>query len=296
MLKMFHDASHAGGDAGFWEETWREGCFEEALRFCEVDPLRQLFERYVRPGDLLLEGGCGQGNYVVYQSRRGVNAVGLDFAQVTLHELRERLPSVPLAAGDVAALPLRSGSVDAYYSGGVVEHFEEGPDEALAEAARVLAPGGAFLCSVPYFNPLRRLLSARRVSLGEWQVVDGRTDAAHPVGRAFFQYAYRPGEFRRILANHGFEIQEQLPYSVLWGLYELPGLSRLVQRVLAKQSSSDAAHHPAAPPNGRLNSPRRLASRLAVSEDRTVPVLGLGVRLTAAAAANMMMYACKRLP
>src|SRR3972149_4811556 len=41
---------------------------------------------------------------------------------------------------------------------GVVEHGPGAPDAILAEAARVLAPGGVLLLSVPYRNGLRRLL------------------------------------------------------------------------------------------------------------------------------------------
>ena len=75
MMKMYHHAQHAG-DAAFWEETWTDGQFEEAIRFCDVDPLRPLFERYAPAGTSLLEGGCGRGQYVVYYSARGVRSDG----------------------------------------------------------------------------------------------------------------------------------------------------------------------------------------------------------------------------
>ena len=296
MLKMFHSSSAAaGGDAKYWEEAWSDGAFDAALRFCDVDPLKGLFERYVRPGDTMLEGGCGRANYVVHQQRRGVHAIGADFATTTLEEVRQRFPDTTLMASDVARLPLRDASIDAYYSGGVVEHFEGGPDDALAEAARVLKKHGAFLCSVPYFSPLRQVLSSKRVGRGDWQEVEGPTDAAWPRGRTFFQYAYRPKEFRSLLARHGFLVEEQLPYSILWGLYELPPLRRLAgggmdtsgppTAYVANAESTGAESPPPSP---------SLLKRLVVSEDRSVPILGLGVRALGTAAANMIMFACRR--
>ena len=84
MLKMYHKQDHAGNTPDFWEENWEAAEFEQAVSFCAVDPLRPLFEKYLRPDSLMLEGGCGMGNYVAYYSARGFNVVGLDFAQRAL--------------------------------------------------------------------------------------------------------------------------------------------------------------------------------------------------------------------
>ena len=72
MLKMYHQRAHKGDSPDLWEENWENDNFEEALRFCETDPLRALFERYARPGMAMLEGGCGHGQYVAYYGARGV--------------------------------------------------------------------------------------------------------------------------------------------------------------------------------------------------------------------------------
>ena len=97
MLKMFHQAQHAGSPT-FWDDTWSDGQLEEAIRFCDLDPLRPLFERYAPPGTRLLEGGCGRGQYVVYYSRKGVRVTGIDFAAgalVRLERPQSRGTAVP---------------------------------------------------------------------------------------------------------------------------------------------------------------------------------------------------------
>src|SRR3990172_9309206 len=91
MLKMYHRGAHAGG-AGFWDETWDDGQLEAAIRFCEVDPLRPLFEQHLSPGMLMLEGGCGRGQYVVYYGARGGKGVGVDLARGVLRR-RARVSS-----------------------------------------------------------------------------------------------------------------------------------------------------------------------------------------------------------
>src|SRR5947207_14256799 len=143
MLKMYSShTTQIGGSPEFWEENWADQVSEPQLRFCAADPLKPLFERYTHSGAVMLEGGCGMGQYVFYYAARGVRVVGLDFAGRTLACVHARYPNLTLCAGDVSALPFRDNSFDTYYSGGVVEHFEAGAEKALYEARRVLRPGG----------------------------------------------------------------------------------------------------------------------------------------------------------
>jgi len=81
MLKMYHRHAQAGGSSAYWEEFGRHGSLADRVRFLQVDPLRPLFERFLKPGATMLEGGCGRGQYVAYYTARGVNVVGLDFAR-----------------------------------------------------------------------------------------------------------------------------------------------------------------------------------------------------------------------
>ena len=283
---MFHDVADPGGSVAFWEHAWRAGDFAESARFCDADPLRPLLDRHAVPGSVLLEGGCGRGAYVARHSSRGVVAVGLDFAANTLAEVRHQYPHLLLGAADIARLPLRDGAVTTYYSGGVVEHFEGGPFEAVAEARRVLAPDGVLLISVPYFSPLRRMLLPFRRS--DWRRTSVHGTGRGPPGRVFFQYAYQPREFVEILAAHGFVLVGQQGYSILWGLFELPLIGRVLDLAGRSHGSGRALSTEAVPAATK----GKLIKRLVVSEDDSIPVAGLIVRLLRWLAANMMMYIC----
>ena len=98
MLKMYHDQANAGSTPDFWEENWENNRFEEAVKFCRIDPLRPLFEKYSKPGSLMLEGGCGMGQYLAYYAARGRRVIGLDFAFSTLRNFTPGKKMFPLPA------------------------------------------------------------------------------------------------------------------------------------------------------------------------------------------------------
>lgn len=291
---MYHERSHSGNSPDFWDENWAASHFEDSVRFCVVDPLRPLFEKYLRPDSLMLEGGCGMGNYITYYSARGFKVVGVDFAQKALSTLHVRQPGLMLAGGDVSQLPFPEMTFDAYYSGGVVEHFEGGAEAALGEARRVLKDDGVLLISVPYFNPLRRFLAPLRKN--EWRVVkQSETNGNSIPGKKFFQYAYKPAEFEGMLSKAGLRTLERQPYAVIWGLSEIPFL-RIGDGEFPSAPAKKRPEEIKLVDVGELiqERPGSLLKRLAVNEDATVPVLGLGVRMLRWLAANMMMYVCKR--
>lgn len=86
----------------------------------------------------ILDLGCGPGNSTVHLPR---GAIGGDFALAMLHRARRRAPELPLACLDAAALPVRSGSLDAVTFHSVLYLL---PDRAatLREVFRALRPGG----------------------------------------------------------------------------------------------------------------------------------------------------------
>jgi ubiquinone/menaquinone biosynthesis C-methylase UbiE len=104
----------------------------------------------VRPGQRVLEIGCGTGNLLllVKRLRPGVEVVGLDpdakaLARARRKARREAL-AVELDEGFADALPYPDAAFDRVLSAFMFHHLEaEDRVEALAEVARVLRPGGS---------------------------------------------------------------------------------------------------------------------------------------------------------
>ena len=106
-----------------------------------------------------------------WAGEQGALAHGIDISTPTLlmarREFRERRLPLGGVVADVREIPFRDGAFDAAYSMGTVEHFDE-TEEALAEIARVMRPGGRAVIGVPNRHDpfLRPLLVAILYRLG----------------------------------------------------------------------------------------------------------------------------------
>jgi SAM-dependent methyltransferase len=104
-----------------------------------------LFEPAVpRDTGLVVDVGCGTGSFARTLASRGYRVLGLD----PLGGFGPHHPGNPiLIRGDACSLPLHSGSIASLVMLDVLEHTDD--RAALAEARRVLRPGGVALVTVP---------------------------------------------------------------------------------------------------------------------------------------------------
>jgi SAM-dependent methyltransferase len=116
----------------------------------------------LRPGDTVLDAGCGTAR-ALPALRDAVGAggtvLGADITPEMLAEAakkgRDRAGVLLLA--DVAALPLRTGALDAVFAAGLIAHLPE-PGPNLAELARAVRIGGR----LALFHPVGRAALAAR--------------------------------------------------------------------------------------------------------------------------------------
>ena len=105
-----------------------------------VHPYRQFeseVEAYVRPDSVLLDAGCGRSVPVLRKfSGRAARLIGVD-----LVDFCDVPPGIETHNGDLAHIPLPSGSVDLVMSRSVFEHLVD-PAAVYSELHRVLRPAG----------------------------------------------------------------------------------------------------------------------------------------------------------
>jgi SAM-dependent methyltransferase len=93
------------------------------------------------PGTRLLDVGCGTGLLLTLAQGRGAAVTGLDVTPGLLEVARARLPTAELWQADICRLPFGDAEFDVV-TGVNAYQFAADPPGALAEAARVVRPGG----------------------------------------------------------------------------------------------------------------------------------------------------------
>jgi ubiquinone/menaquinone biosynthesis C-methylase UbiE len=110
-----------------------------------------ILDRFLPAGRQVLDVGGGPGTHAAYLAERGDDVTLIDPVPRHLAQARARalVGSAPFAVclGDATRLPVPSASVDAVVLMGPIYHLVERADRmvALAEARRVLRPGGRVL-------------------------------------------------------------------------------------------------------------------------------------------------------
>ena len=123
----------------------------------------------LKPGQRILDMGCGGGRHAFEAWRRGATVVALDYSESELKDVRAVVGGM-LAAGEIAGstteapggvcngdalnLPFPDDAFDVVVCSEVLEHLWA-DDRAIAELFRVLKPGGRMAVTVPNRFPER---------------------------------------------------------------------------------------------------------------------------------------------
>ena len=100
------------------------------------------------PNPTVLDVGCGDGARTLANLPPG--SVGLDVSRAGLDLARTTVPHARLVHGEMTALPVRDGSVDAITAYHAVFHVPREDQPAVyREFARALRPGGRLLMTLP---------------------------------------------------------------------------------------------------------------------------------------------------
>jgi len=143
---LFRDA----GDAWWSGRAFRS---LRAVKTFQLERLTRLLDRSLDGLDVV-DVGCGGGLLSVPLAALGARVVGVDIEASCIRIAEEAARSRDLpgrfVVGDAAKLPLDDGAFDVVVLSDVLEHVDR-PATAIAEAARVLRPGGMF-----YVNTINR--------------------------------------------------------------------------------------------------------------------------------------------
>jgi SAM-dependent methyltransferase len=134
----------------------------------------------------VLEAGCGEGYGADLFARDAVGVLGLDYDALTLRHVASSYPEVHTARANLAALPVRTSTVDVVANFQVIEHLWD-QEGFLRECLRVLRPGSRLLVTTP-----------NRITFSP-----GRDTPLNP----FHTRELAPSELDELLRDAGFEVE-----------------------------------------------------------------------------------------
>ncbi len=109
-----------------------------------------------RPGAVLVDLGCGAGLLAPHVHTKGYRHVGVDLVGSALDQAAAH--GVDAIRADVTRLPLADGCADVVSAGELLEHVAD-RGAAVAEACRVLRPGGVLVLDTLNATALSRFLA-----------------------------------------------------------------------------------------------------------------------------------------
>jgi trans-aconitate methyltransferase len=148
-----------------------------------------------KPGERILDLGCGTGHLTARIAEAGAHVMGVDRSPEMIRQAKERYPALRFEVMDARGISL-DGSFDAVFSNATLHWIKE-PERVIAAIKKTLRPGGRFVAEFGGKGNTAELLAAIQrtwVKLG----LDG--PAPHP------WYYPSLAEYAGLLEQHGFEV------------------------------------------------------------------------------------------
>jgi trans-aconitate 2-methyltransferase len=125
-----------------------------------------------RPGERILDLGCGTGHLTAQIAAAGADVIGIDASAEMVAEARRLYPDLRFELADARDFDL-GGSFDAVFSNAVLHWIKE-PDQVIACVRRALRPGGRFVVEFGGRGNVQATVAgledaARAIGLGRWE-------------------------------------------------------------------------------------------------------------------------------
>ena len=125
-----------------------------------------------RPGERILDLGCGTGHLTAQVAAAGAEVVGLDLAPTMIDQARRSYAQLRFVTGDA-----RDFAFDRPFDGvlsNAALHWVRPPEKVIACVARALKPGGRFVAEFGGRGNVRGIAlalarAAKAVGVGDWQ-------------------------------------------------------------------------------------------------------------------------------
>ncbi len=193
-----------------YSSAWFEGDFSKPMQSAQAAKVgRALRQAGVKPGDRVLEIGCGWGALAQAAVQDfGANVVGVTLSHEQLAFAKQRLAALPQASTQAANADLRLQDY---------RDIDDAPFDAICSIEMVEAVGQAYWPG--YFQTVSRLLKPGARACIQTIVIDDALFERYVTSTDFIQQYIFPGgclpcprEFRKQAAQAGLLVVDELPF------------------------------------------------------------------------------------
>lgn len=154
---------------GFFTYNWNPNVWKRNFTELKTRDMA-LFALGDVEGKKILDVGCGRGMYILTFNKMGAKMVaGIDILKDYIQDAKDFVgkhgyDTDQIQYGDCTNMPFEDNTFDLLFSGDVFEHITpEQKDKCIAEAFRVLKPGGYFVIKTPNLKYLKFTLILQRI-------------------------------------------------------------------------------------------------------------------------------------
>jgi trans-aconitate methyltransferase len=177
-------------------QTWNTTAYAQNAAFVQ-DLASGVFDWLAaQPGERILDLGCGDGRLTQRIVDAGAVVIGVDASPQMIAAAREK--GIVADVGDAESLPYPSAAFDAVFSNAAL-HWVRDHDAMMAQAHRVLKPGGRFVAEMGGHGNIAAIRVALMAVLARHGHA-GREDGVN--------YYPTPDAYTRRLERHGFEVEQ----------------------------------------------------------------------------------------
>jgi trans-aconitate methyltransferase len=148
-----------------------------------------------KPGERILDLGCGTGHLTEQIASRGAKVVGVDKSQEMIQQARTKYPSLQFEVMDAREIAFAE-PFDAVFSNATL-HWIKDPEKAVASIAKALRPEGRFVAEFGGKGNVAGLMAATERA---WHKLGLPKSAPSP------WYYPSVGKYSTLLEKHGLEV------------------------------------------------------------------------------------------
>lgn len=177
------------------KDVWQPNLYDEkhSFVFKHGEDLVALLK--AKPGERILDVGCGTGHLTARIAATGAHVVGMDNSPTMLEAARRNYPNIEFVQGDASDFKF-DVEFDAIFSNAAL-HWVLAAERAAACMAGALRPGGRFVIEMGGKGNLNCIITAAREAVREIVFVDVE----------YGKYFPSIGEYATILEKNGLAVR-----------------------------------------------------------------------------------------